>query len=314
MSQPPRSDRDPTRSIRPLERDDRERAREHGAKTAHASSARKNNPRASRVHRSPASSRRRRAAVRQSHTRPAKPRASSEGFKNSVSFHESRPVKPDTHSRFRLPGERPRARRGANVAGDGRRRDGGFPQIERGQTERASSQSIARAYLFFSAFLADALTATGAAALTCVAEMTNILSVSFVLEYADARPVRPETETDHRETDHTDGTTSGDSSFHGGLRSTVCSIEFTCHLVRLCMSVNDRVYLCFILLWISIRHQIWYGMVCGSDTNGRFASFGDGFHSVIDRCVDGRTDERRTDRRRTERRRRRRRAVDACFR
>jgi len=121
VSQPPRSDRDPTRSIRPLERDDRERAREHGAKTAHASSARKNNPRASRVHRSPASSRRRRAAVRQSHTRPAKPRASSEGFKNSVSFHESSPVKPDTHSRFRLPGERPRARRGANVAGDGRR-------------------------------------------------------------------------------------------------------------------------------------------------------------------------------------------------
>jgi len=111
-----------------------------------------------------------------------------------------------------------------------------------------------------------------------------------------------------------DGTTSGDSSFHGGLRSTVCSIEFTCHLVRLCMSVNDRVYLCFILLWISIRHQIWYGMVCGSDTNGRFASFGDGFHSVIDRCANGRTDERRTDRRRTERRRRRRRAVDACFR
>ena len=44
----------------------------------------------------------------------------------------------------------------------------------------------------------------------------------------------------------------------GGLRSTVCSIEFTCHLVRLCMSVNDGVYLCFILLWISIRHQIWY--------------------------------------------------------
>ena len=75
-----------------------------------------------------------------------------------------------------------------------------------------------------------------------------------------------------------DGTTSGDSSFDEGLRSTVCSIEFTCHLVRLCMSVNDGVYLCFILLWISIRHQIWYGMVCGSDTNGRFASFGDGFH------------------------------------
>jgi len=208
----------------------------------------------------------------------ARPRRASKTRSHFTSHDPSNP----THTRgfgCRANDRARDAERTSPATDAGRRRDGGFPQIERGQTgARASSQSIARAYLFFSAFLADALTATGAAALTCVAEMTNILSVSFVLEYADARPVRPETETDHRETDHTDGTTSGDSSFHGGLRSTVCSIEFTCHLVRLCMSVNDRVYLCFILLWISIRHQIWYGMVCGSDTNGRFASFGDGFH------------------------------------
>ena len=82
-----------------------------------------------------ASSRRRRAAVRQSRTRrPAKPRASSEGFKNSVSFHESPLVKPDTHSRFRLPGERPRARRGANVAGDGRRTTRRWSPTDRART------------------------------------------------------------------------------------------------------------------------------------------------------------------------------------
>ena len=312
VSQPPRSDRDPTRSIRPLERDDRERAREHGAKTAHASSARKNNPRASRVHRSPASSRRRRAAVRQSHTRPAKPRASSEGFKNSVSFHESPPVKPDTHSRFRLPGERPRARRRANVAdGRRRRRDGGFPQIERGKTERASSSSTVPLLL---SLLGGRLDGDRRGSLD-VRGRDDKHSICFFRARVCRRATRSSRDRDRSPRPITDdGTTSGDSSFEAGLRSTVCSIEFTCHLVRLCMSVSDGVYVCFILLWISIRHQIWYGMVCGSDTNGRFASFGDGFHSVIDRCVDGRTDERRTDRRRTERRRRRRRAVDACFR
>ena len=295
VSQPPRSDRDPTRSIRPLERDDRERAREHGAKTAHASSARKNNPRASRVHRSPASSRRRRAAVRQSHTRPAKPRASSEGFKNSVSFHESPPVKPDTHSRFRLPGERPRARRGANVADDGRRRDGGFPPIERGQTgARVVAVHRASVPLLLS-LLGGRLDGDRRGSLD-VRGRDDKHSICFFRARVCRRATRLSSRDRDRETERPitdDGTTSGDSSFHGGLRSTVCSIEFTCHLVRLCMSVNDRVYLCFILLWISIRHQIWYGMVCGSDTNGRFASFGDGFQleRTHRRTADGPTED-----------------------
>ena len=102
VSQPPRSDRDPTRSIRPLERDDRERAREHGAKTAHPSSARKNNPTASRVHRSPASSRRRRVVAQPFANRaPVVPRnrASSErASKTRSHFTSHRPSNP-THTR-----------------------------------------------------------------------------------------------------------------------------------------------------------------------------------------------------------------------
>ena len=185
-SQPPRSDRDPTRSIRPLERDDRERAREHGAKTARASSARKNNPTASRVARSPASSRRRVVVAQPFANRPPvvpRNRASVRASKTRSHFTSHDSSNP-THTRGFGCRANDRAR-------DAERRtptDDATVVSHRSNAGKRSARRLHRAYLFFSAFLADALTATGAAALTDVAEMTNILSVSFVLEYADGRP------------------------------------------------------------------------------------------------------------------------------
>lgn len=76
----------PDRSIEPLARHDRGRAREHCATNARESNARKTNRTTTRVYRSSTPSRRRRHAAVSTRTPPAKPYPESGGLQNSVNL------------------------------------------------------------------------------------------------------------------------------------------------------------------------------------------------------------------------------------
>lgn len=130
----------PDRSIEPLARHVRGRAREHCATNARESNARKTNRTTTRVYRSSTPSRRRRHAAVSTRTPPAKPYPESGGLQNSVhltSNYSSNTMTLAVSVATRKRMERDERRMDAD---DGRR-DRGFGAIER---VKKSTQNSAR--------------------------------------------------------------------------------------------------------------------------------------------------------------------------